>query len=102
MVDRPISIIFTVHRATAECDAACGIKTNDLSFDFTVDREDLEGCKLCWRAGCAVWVAAEIVDSSASSDNEVSAPVEGSAIASDIADLADLSFLDAADGSDGF
>ena len=61
----------TVHRVTDECGAACGIKTNDLMFDFTVDKADLEGCKLCWRAGCAPWEqAGSEKSSSASSASE--------------------------------
>ena len=46
----------TAHRASDEGGAACGVATKPLTFNFTVDLDDLEGCKLCWRSGCAPWV----------------------------------------------
>ena len=46
----------TAHRASDEGGAACGVATKSLTFNFSVDDDDLEGCKLCWRSGCAPWV----------------------------------------------
>ena len=65
----------TVHRATGECNTACGIRGSDLTFTFTTDKNDLEGCKLCWRSGCAPWEQALVVvpeDVVASSDSSSS------------------------------
>ena len=65
----------TVHKATEECDAACGIKVVGINYYFTSDLDDLAGCKLCWRAGCAPWHQAPTepagsVDSSSNSESE--------------------------------
>ena len=63
----------TVHRATEDCDATCGIKVNNVNYYFSVDAGDLTGCKLCWRSGCAPWhlAATEAVGSErAPSDSE--------------------------------
>ena len=46
----------TAHRATEDGGAACGVSIRSLTFDFSVDLDDLEGCKLCWRSGCAPWM----------------------------------------------
>ena len=46
----------TAHRASDDGGAACGVATRSLTFNFSVDLDDLEGCKLCWRSGCAPWV----------------------------------------------
>jgi hypothetical protein len=62
----------TVHRATDECHAACGIRTSDLTFTFTTDKNDLEGCKLCWRSGCAPWEQASAVVASSDSSSSCS------------------------------
>ena len=46
----------TAHKATEDAGAACGVTVTDLSYDFSIDVDDLYECKLCWRNGCAPWV----------------------------------------------
>ena len=58
----------TAHKATEDCEAACGLTVRDLLFDYSIDVADLYGCKLCWRPGCSPWLPLQT--ESASSDEE--------------------------------
>ena len=49
----------TAHKATEVCEAFCGIAVSDISYEFSIDPDDLIDCKLCWRPGCAPWVQAQ-------------------------------------------
>ena len=90
----------TVHRATEDCGSCCGVKTNDISFSYTVDRDELEGCKLCWRSGCAPWERAptEPAESEAAEVADV-ADVEAAVVADDGSDDIDpeIAAIDFAD-----
>ena len=62
----------TAHKSTEDCEAACGIATSDVTFEYTIDPADLFKCKLCWRPGCAPWV--RLQTEAAASDNEFVVP----------------------------
>ena len=49
----------TAHKASEDCVAVCGVASGDLMFEFSIDVNDLHGCKLCWRQGCAPWAQAQ-------------------------------------------
>ena len=54
--------------------SACGLIMNPLTFYFQSDPTALIGCTLCWRSGCAHWVAA---------DNDTQELAEAAAFATD-------------------
>ena len=49
------SVYRTVHRASEDCAARCGVTVNDRMFTYSLDVDELFGCRLCWRPGCAPW-----------------------------------------------
>ena len=49
----------TAHKASEDCVAVCGVASSDLMFESSIDVNDLHGCKLCWRQGCAPWFQAQ-------------------------------------------
>ena len=84
----------TAHKANVlvEGKSCCGLCMNPLCFEFSNEMYALLGCSLCWRSGCFGWVALDVEAAASSSDDDLSAPIEGSATASDIADLGDIEF----------
>ena len=47
---------------TDETRSACGVWMNPLCFVCDEDEVSLIGCTLCWRSGCARWIAAPVQD----------------------------------------